>query len=84
MRSNDNMHDGVRIVRRYTPRGVNWLVLFFTGTLVAAAVMPHAARAEVALVVVDVAAVAIGHRASRGVGEGPSGVQVPIIQRGST
>lgn len=65
MRSNDNMHDSVRIVRTYTPRGVNWLVLFFTGTLVAASVMPHAARAEVALVVVDVVAVADGYRASK-------------------
>jgi hypothetical protein len=65
MRSNDNMHDGVRIVRSYTPRSVNWLALFFTGTLVAAAVMPQAARAEVALVVVDVVAVADGYRASK-------------------
>ena len=65
MRANDNVHDRLVIAHACRPRRLQWLVLFFTGALLVTAVAPRPAAAEVALVVVDVVAVADGYRFSK-------------------
>jgi hypothetical protein len=64
MRAYENVRDDIRFTRGSRPCGSQWLVALFAGAAIAS-VTPRIATAEVALVVVDVVAVADGYRFSK-------------------
>jgi hypothetical protein len=65
MRSYDNVHGGVCARQVSGWRGLRWLPVWFAAAMVAGAVIPRNAFAEVQLIVVDVVAVADGYRFSK-------------------
>ncbi len=65
MRANENVRDDIRYMRGSRPRGSQWVVALFAGAAIAGAITPRIATAEVALVVVDVVALADGYRFSK-------------------
>jgi PRC-barrel domain protein len=65
MRAHENERDHNRFTRESRPRASRWLVALLAGSAIAGAITPRIATAEVALVVVDVVAVADGYRFSK-------------------
>lgn len=60
-----NVSDDVRVGRVLSRSELRWLVLLLTSFALAGSLVPRAVGADVALVVVDVVAVAEGYRASK-------------------
>jgi sporulation protein YlmC with PRC-barrel domain len=65
VRVHQNLNNDERFTRAPCPSGLQWLTVLLAGAAISGALAPRLAAADVALVVVDVVAVADGYRASK-------------------